>query len=214
MGMALQREYCACAQCDLRFISPKFHLDPAQEFDRYLLHQNSLSNAGYVSFLMGAVDYLKAYLSSNGEGSPSILDYGSGPVPVLVQLLNRDGLNAIGYDPFFGDRVAPGALVTSSLEGLGPFDAVVSTETVEHFRTPSTEWKKIASLIRPGGILVVMTSLVLPETNLSSWYYAKDPTHITFYTESTFRFIGEQFGFSLVETNGRNCLVMRKHLSR
>lgn len=162
---------------------------------------------------MVAVTCLKAHLEKDQITPSSILDYGSGPAPVLVQLLNSEGFNAFGYDPFFGDQVVPGVVVTASLAGLGPFDAVVSTEVVEHFRTPRMEWGKMISLIRPGGILVVVTSLVLPEMDLSSWYYANDPTHVAFYSESTFRYIGNHWGLSLIETNGRNWVVLRKPLS-
>jgi len=212
VGRSLSRLHCACPVCDLRFIPPAFHLSPEQEYERYLCHQNSLSNAGYVKFLMVAVDCLKNHLRKELDVSPTILDYGSGPAPVLVQLLNREGFAAMGYDPIFGDRSEPGRIVTGSLAGQGPFDAVVSTETVEHFRMPRAEWEQMTSLIRPGGFLVVVTSLVLPGINLSHWYYAHDPTHIAFYSESTFRYIGEQWGLSRIATNGRNWVVMRKRL--
>lgn len=176
------------------------------------MHQNSLSDAGYVRFLMGAVKGLAAHLQKGNDVSPTVLDYGSGPAPVLVQLLKKEGFDAVGYDPFFGDRSEHDAVVTSSWAGQGPFDAVVSTETVEHFRSPRTEWAQMISLIRPGGFLVVMTSLVLPGINLSSWYYATDPTHVAFYSAATFRYIVSHWGLTLVESNGRNQVVMQKSL--
>ncbi len=209
VGRALHRTHCACPRCDLRFIPSSFHLTPEQEYQRYLLHQNSLSDAGYVAFLTVAVELLKTHLKRADGGSPTLLDYGSGPNPVLVQLLNRSGFTAVGYDPFFGDRVTPGVEVTASLRGLGPFDAVVSTEAVEHFRDPRREWAQMVSLIRPGGLLVVVTSLVLPGREVSSWHYATDPTHVVFYSESTFRYISEQWGLTRVATNGRNAVVLR-----
>jgi len=212
-GRALSRLYCICPLCDLRFIPPAFHLSPAQEYARYLLHQNSGANTGYVKFLMVAVECLKNHLSKTHQGAPTVLDYGSGPGPVLVELLNQHGFAAVGYDPHFGDQSVPGIVVTASLVGQGPFDAVVSTETVEHFRTPRIEWKKMIALIRPGGFLVVVTSLVVPGIDLSKWHYANDPTHIVFYSESTFRYIAEQWGLSLVETNGRHWVVMQKNLT-
>jgi hypothetical protein len=69
----------------------------------------------------------------------------------------------------------------------------------------------MVSLIRPGGFLVVVTSLVVPGIDLSAWYYANDPTHIAFYSELTLSHIGKQWGLSIVETNGHNRVVMRKH---
>jgi len=209
-GWVLSRIYCACPACDLRFILPEFHLAPEQEYQRYLLHQNSLSNLGYVEFLGVAVDCLKACLQPCETTLPTILDYGSGPTPVLVQLLNRTGYSVVGYDPLFGNQVVPGVVLTASLAGQEPFDAVVSTEVVEHFRNPRVEWEQMISLIRPGGFLVVVTSLVTPEIPLTDWHYAKDPAHIVFYSEATFRYIGKIWGLVRVEFNGRNCVVMRK----
>ncbi len=155
------------------------------------------------------MEYLKTHLGNGGAVSPTILDYGSGPEPVLVQLLNRAGFSATGYDPFFGDRVTPGVGVTASVSGLGPFDAVVCTEAVEHFRSPGTEWGQMVSLIRPGGLLVVVTSLVQPGRDVSSWHYATDPTHVVFYSESTIRYISERWGLALIASNGRNAVVLR-----
>jgi hypothetical protein len=209
--MALSRLHCACPACDLRFIPSLFHLSPEEEYKRYLLHQNDAANTGYVKFLTVAVDCLKTHIGHLQPALPKVLDYGSGPGPVLVQLLNREGFMAIGYDPNFGDRSASDCVVTDSLTGLGLFDAVVSTEVVEHFRAPREEWAKMVSLIRPGGFLIVVTSLVVPGIDLSFWYYANDPTHITFYSESTLGHIGKQCGLSIVETNRQNWVVMRKH---
>jgi SAM-dependent methyltransferase len=195
----------------LRFITSTYHLSPEEEYKRYLLHQNDSSNTGYVKFLTVAVDCLKTHLGNLHPALTRVLDYGSGPGPVLVQLLNREGFMAIGYDPNFGERSTPDCMVTDSLTGLGLFDAVVSTEVVEHFRAPREEWGKMVSLIRPGGFLVVVTSLVVPGIDLSAWYYANDPTHIAFYSELTLSHIGKQWGLSIVETNGHNRVVMRKH---
>jgi hypothetical protein len=68
----------------------------------------------------------------------------------------------------------------------------------------------MVSLIRPGGLLVVVTSLVQPGRDVSSWHYATDPTHVVFYSESTIRYISERWGLTLIATNGRNAVVLRK----
>lgn len=209
-GVAFSRLLCVCPLCDLHFVPAGFHLSPGQELARYLLHRNSLEDGGYVKFLMPAVAYLKTYLTKVSDGVSTVLDYGSGPVPVLVQLLNRAGFSAVGYDPFFGDQETQGCVVTSSVAGQGVFDAVVSTETVEHFKDPVADWQKMIALIRPGGFLVVGTSLIPPGQDMTSWYYASDPTHIAFYSEATFRFIAIRWQLSIVETNGRNWVVMQK----
>lgn len=209
-GKLPDRSFFACGTCALCFVPPECHLVATQEYQRYLLHQNSLADVGYVKFLMLAVRALKTHVKS-GEGGPArILDYGSGPTPVLVQLLNQNGYAALGYDPYFGDRSVPGCEVTSVVPRQSLFDAVVSNETVEHFRNPGKEWPVMISCLRPGGILVVVTSFVLSGLDFATWHYAGDPTHIAFYAPATFHHIGAQWGLSIVETNGCNCVVMQK----
>lgn len=204
------RPFFACCSCGLHFVPSEFHLSPAQEYRRYLLHRNSLTDAGYVTFLMGAVESLKTHVISSAGRPARVLDYGSGPTPVLVQLLNKEGFLALGYDPYFGDQAVPGCELTAHVPNEGLFDAVVSNETVEHFRNPGKEWAAMVSLLRPRGVLVIVTRLVLPGVDLASWYYAGDPTHIAFYSLDTFRHIGETFGLTLVETDERKGVVMQK----
>jgi hypothetical protein len=172
------------------------HLTPELERRRYSLHHNSLEDEGYVRFLMPAVDCLKRRLPRNA----TVLDYGAGPSPVLVELLKREGFQAAGYDPFF----MPEADLSA------PFEAVVSTETFEHFRRPCTELDRIVGLIRPGGLLVVMTALCTPERDFTTWHYVSDDTHIAFYSEDTFRFIADAWGLCGVETDGRQLVALTR----
>lgn len=179
----------------------EFHLTPGQERARYCRHQNTSDNQGYVQFLTAAVDCLRRHVGGPSAGC-RILDYGAGPTPVLVEILKREGYQAVGYDPYFGED----ARVLSQ----GPFDAVISTETVEHFRNPGTEWIHLLDHVRPGGILVVMTALVVPGVDLVRWHYANDPTHVAFYSETTFRHISARWGLQWVECNGKNVVAFRK----
>jgi hypothetical protein len=40
-----------------------------------------------------------------------------------------------------------------------------------------------------------------------SWYYAKDPTHISFYSSKTMIVVAEILGKKIVETNGKDVVV-------
>jgi SAM-dependent methyltransferase len=127
------------------------------------------------------------------------LDYGSGPTPVLVELLRKAGWDATGYDPFF----APDADLSR------PFNAVVSTETFEHFRQPREETGRVLRLLAPGGVLVVMTSLCDAVTDWPRWHYARDETHVAFYSTRTFAHLAAARGLMPLENNGRNVVVLQ-----
>jgi hypothetical protein len=191
-----------CPRCELRFVPKPWQVTPEQERARYELHRNSLQDEGYVRFLRPVIDGLERHLQSGCEGesrlSPArILDYGSGPTPVLVELLHREGFKAVAYDPYF----APEPDLSK------PFDAVIATETFEHFRQPRLEIDRIVSLLRHGGLLVVMTALCLPGRDFRTWHYANDETHIAFYSEGTFRFVESTWGLRILETNGKDLIV-------
>ena len=172
------------------------HLSPEQEVARYRLHRNSVEDEGYVRFLQPVVDCLKRILP---EGA-TVLDYGSGPTAVLVELLTRAGFHTVAYDPFF----APEPDLTV------PFDAIVSTETFEHFRRPAVELDRIRTWLRPGGFLAVMTTWWTPGRDFRTWHYAADDTHIAFYSETAFRYLAAAWGFGVIETNGKDLVVLAK----
>ena len=136
-----QREYWVCSKCRAISVPSSFHITPQEEIKRYLEHENSLENKGYVRMFQEKIDVLKTYKIK------SALDYGCGYEPVLKTLLERQGIKAEGYDPNFFPDTSPGKL----------YDLVISTETFEHFRNPSEEISRIANKVIPGGILAIMT---------------------------------------------------------
>jgi len=189
-----------CPWCGLRFVPSPYHLAPKAEDDRYRLHQNSLEDAGYVRFLSPVVAALQRWCDPGKDRGVSVLDYGAGPGPVLVELLTRAGFLAAGYDPCFGPPLVQGTV----------FDAVVSTEVFEHFREPARDLDRITALLRPGGFLVVLTSLAPPDSELGRWYYVGDPTHVVFYSERVFRYIAATRPFDLMDITAPNLIVLRR----
>jgi SAM-dependent methyltransferase len=186
-----------CPGCGLVFVPRPFHPPLADEKARYALHRNHIGDEGYVRFLMPVVDALR-HRAVRGP----VLDFGSGPAPVLVELLRRAGFAAEGYDPFFG----PAAPARAE----GRFAAIVSTEVFEHFRNPAGELDRIARWLRPGGMLVAMTTLLAPDTDLAAWPYANDPTHLAFYSERTFEWIAHEWGLIPRGSSARNLVVLER----
>lgn len=176
-------------------------MTPAEEVARYQLHRNRLDDEGYVRFLMPVIDCLKRHGVSG-----RVLDYGAGPSPVLTELLIREGFKARGYDPNFPVQHGYGSVLLEK----STVEAVVSTEVFEHFREPACEMGRIARLLKPGGLLVVMTALVTEAVRMDAWPYANDATHIVFYAEETFRYIARRWGFHVVECAGSRLVVMRR----
>lgn len=196
----LEIKYWTCPDCGFVFKDPAHILGHEKERARYELHENSLDDPAYVAYFKKFLD--QALVPFSGPGREA-LDFGSGPQPVLAQILERDyGYSCHIYDPYF----AP-------CEGYKTktFDVITATEVIEHLAQPLEAFEELASLLRPGGILAVMTQ-VLPETreDFLTWFYPRDPTHIRFFTIEALEVIGKRTGLDLVYTDSKSYHTFKK----
>lgn len=178
------RDYLECDVCGLVFLAPGQRLGPEAERGRYETHENDPADPRYRAFLNRLAAPLARRLRPGAEG----LDYGSGPGPALSVMLEEQGFPMEVYDPFF----APG---TEPLERT--YDFITCTETAEHFFHPDAEFDRLDRMLRPGGLLAVMTEMLREERDFGQWYYARDPTHVCFYRPRTMEWIAARFGWSL-----------------
>lgn len=179
------RVFYQCPACKLIFVDPSNHLNAEEEKSRYDYHQNSPDAAGYVQFLRQLSDPLLNHLLPGQHG----LDFGCGPGPTLSLLLEEAGMHMNLYDPFYyPDETA--------LERQ--YDFITCTEVVEHFHHPHQSWQQLTDLVRPGGWLGVMTSVVPDDIDFADWHYKNDPTHVCFYATQTLQWLAERFGLMLL----------------
>ena len=54
-----------------------------------------------------------------------------------------------------------------------------------------------------------MTTFQTDDDRFANWHYRKDPTHVIFYREATFRFLAERFGWQL-EIPRKDVVLLRK----
>jgi hypothetical protein len=113
-----KRKYIFCATCFLIYVDKQDLLNKEDERKRYLTHNNSVDQEGYVQFLSQAIDPALKFLAKDMVG----VDYGGGPGPTLSTLLLRKGYECEDYDPFFMEH---------DLEKK--FDFIFCTEAFEHF---------------------------------------------------------------------------------
>lgn len=193
------REYFHCPVCRLVFVPPAFWPAPEEEKARYERHRNSPADANYAAFLRRLSGPLARRAPQGARG----LDFGAGPAaegdPVLCRILREAGLAPAPFDPFFFPDMPD-----------GPFDFIAASETFEHFRRPAREIAKIHELLKPGGLLGVMTAFWDESLFINNWHYRRDFTHLCFYRPETFRWIEERFGFSRLWTDGRRVVILKK----
>lgn len=190
------RVYFQCQHCEAIFLDPSLRLSAADEKKRYLEHNNNIEDPAYQKFVMPIVEIVKERFEAPSRG----LDFGSGTGPVLSFLLKKSGYEMSEYDVFFN----PDADIFSQ-----KFDFIVSCEVAEHLFKPRQEFERLASMIRPGGLLILQTQMWQGE-DIFEWYYSRDPSHIVFFNPTSFRWLQTHLGMTKLELRSSRLIVLEK----
>jgi len=190
--------YSVCSECGFIHKDREFYVDKEEELNQYSLHNNSFESVGYVNIFKSLLKYYITPLKIKGN----VLEYGSGPGPVLKELLQRAGYSVFDYDPFFNDNI----------EYLNnKYELITSTEVVEHFFNPLVEFAHLTKLLKQGGYLVITTKLrVMEIESFLDWWYRRDTTHVSFYTMKSLIKIAELNDLKIIKTNDIDTIVFRK----
>ncbi len=171
-----RRDYFRCQTCGLVFVPAWQFLSPEEEKARYDLHRNSPDDKGYRRFLSRIFIPMQERLAPESLG----LDFGSGPGPTLSVMFEQAGHSMSIYDHFY-------ARDPSVLEKQ--YDFITATEVVEHLHNPKEVLDKLWSCLKPGGWLGIMTKLALDREAFADWHYKNDPTHVSFFSRTTFEWL-------------------------
>lgn len=166
-------------------MDPASRLSPDEEKARYLLHNNDIADPRYQEFVRPLFEEVGKHVPPAARG----LDFGSGTGPVLAEMLTRAGYGIRLFDPYF--EPDPEALRYT-------YDFIVASEVVEHLFHPLEDFTRLKRMLKAGGLLAVMTLFWEEGIDFASWYYRRDPTHVAFYSQATFRWIGSFCGFPKV----------------
>jgi SAM-dependent methyltransferase len=195
-----RRSYYQCQRCRLVFADRACLLSNHDELAQYQLHQNDLHDAGYRRFLQRLAGPLLQQLGGTGLSG---LDFGCGPGPLLAKMLSEAGQQMAVWDPYFAND---DAVLQQQ------YDFISCSEAIEHFSNPAKEWALWLDLLKPEGILAIMTKRYTTLTAFTDWHYKLDPTHISFFCEPTFAFLAERDDFTLnIVANDVILMQRRKH---
>ena len=188
------------------FVPEPFHISLEDEIDRYLEHENSLQNEGYVNMFKDKINIMRNVCPKIYK----VLDYGCGYEPVLKTLLSRESLQVDGYDPNFFKKG----------QTRKDYDLVISTETFEHFREPRKEIERILELLTEFGYMAIMTRFYPSENNgpsyhrFEKWYFKRDPSHIAFFTDEAFAWIAQTHEMEIIFNNHKDFVIFRQYKSK
>ena len=161
-----------CLNCEFVFVPSQYHLSEPEERKRYDTHNNNPEDPRYRQFLSQLTEPLNEIISSNSYG----LDFGCGPGPTLSLMMQEKGHQMDLYDKFYARNQS---VFKKS------FDFITLTEVIEHLSDPVFELERLASILKPKGILAVMTQTLAQDIDFKSWYYKNDPSHIGFYNDKS-----------------------------
>ncbi|MEX1220762.1 MAG: class I SAM-dependent methyltransferase [Idiomarina sp.] len=190
------REYWQCGHCEVIFVPAEFQLDAAAEKAVYDQHQNDPSDAGYRAFLSQTLTPLVERLPAGAEG----LDFGSGPGPTLSLMLEEAGFSCSNYDIYYAND--PARLTRT-------YDFVTCTEVAEHLAQPQQVIEQLVGLLRPAGVLAIMTRSLETATDFATWGYRQDSTHITFYGNKAFAWIAQHWQLKVLFQDQRTVIFQR-----
>jgi 2-polyprenyl-3-methyl-5-hydroxy-6-metoxy-1,4-benzoquinol methylase len=127
------------------------------------------------------------------------LDFGAGNGGLVRYLNEHTQVNAEGFEDGSIAQQARGMGLPnrSSADDLGgDYDVVTAIEVIEHVIDPLAELRRIRSLLRPGGLLLLTTGNAAPHAaNLAAWSYVIPEIHVSFFEPSTLRLALERSGF-------------------
>ena len=152
--------YYQCLSCNFLFIEPNRLPKKEEELNVYLQHENSLECEGYVNMFRKFINQaIKPYCKGK-----SVLDFGSGPEPVLAHLMKAahiiltDSGGIQEEAPALGKPVLVMRTETERPEGIkagtarlvGPFNDRIVAET-ETLLRDKTAYMNMARAVNPYG---------------------------------------------------------------
>ena len=174
--------YYKCETCHSIFLDEKAKPNEVDEKKRYELHDDDTNDDGYRKFISPITSSIMKDFKVEDEG----LDFGAGNSAIISVILEESGYNTTKYDPYFHN-------FPELLEKK--YDYISSCEVIEHFYNPHKEFKLLKSMLKEGSKLYLMTAVYNEKINFATWYYKNDPTHVFFYSQKTFEWIKNEFGF-------------------
>ncbi len=195
----MQCDFYHCPSCEFIFKDPKAYVSRERERKQYDQHNNSFESPGYVKMFRDFIDQCVTPYESDIQ---SVLEFGSGPGPVLAQLLKEEGFEVDIYDKFF----SPGPVY----EGKH-YDLITSTEVIEHIADPMEVMEFFHTHLNDSGYLALMTQFHENTTeSFLKWWYRIDPTHISFFRPKSFEVIAEKIGFKTLYFDNKKLIVLQK----
>lgn len=208
-------ELRGCGRCGLRFLSPQPDDEALREIygsDYFLGPQTADSEARVVQMKRAtAASYLDILSQLCGPSVGNLLEIGCGRGEYLLEAQSR-GFKVTGLEfstaaaraanQLLGsERVLSGTLEAACFRDLS-FDVVALIDAIEHVRDPRDFLGRIRRLLKPGGMLFIVTpSLDSLSARLMGKHWMEYKTeHLFYFGRKTIQFLLREIGFEEICT--------------
>ena len=192
-------EFFHCKECEFIFKNPICYVDKTNELKQYQHHNNTIESPGYVEMFEKFID---ATFHPHMPKIKTALEFGSGPGPVLSELLKQRGLDVDIYDKFFSPQ---------KIYENKKYDLITSTEVIEHIESPLEVFELFSKHIKKNGYLALMTQFHKNEQeDFKKWWYKNDPTHICFFRPRTFEVLALACGFEVLSNDLIKSVLLKR----
>lgn len=205
-----------CTKCELVF-DPSPKRVPALVYSKEYYQNPYFTNAE--CSIQTFISRIEGLLAKTGK-NVSLLDVGCG-LGVFLELAKKAGVKKV-----MGVEISNFAIKECKKKGLsvyrkfpkGNFDIVTLQDSIEHFTNPIDELQKVYKVLKPGGLLLVIT----PDTaSLSKkvlgrfWFHWKKDEHLSYFNPKNIRIFLEKNGFEIIKIQpAKQYLTLRYVLER
>lgn len=119
------------------------------------------------------------------------LNYGAGRWSHSVQQLREEGYDVHAFDPYTPDMEAEGNTPASGLEQAS-FDGIYSNNVIEHFIEPLEDFRRMAGLVKKGGLMSHATDCFSYKIEFSRF-------HTIFYTGQSLDRLADKLSLTIME---------------
>lgn len=191
------RDFYRCGYCDCIHVPESQHPPKEEEIRRYATHNNQYGNPAYRTYLEKILEGATEWMGSLNDYR--VLDYGGGEEEVLARMLREKAIEAECWDPIYG---------YDKLDST-PYDRIICCEAAEHFANPKNEFQRMKKILRPGGLIYVVTRLSDTIDQPLQWWYINDSTHLVFYSCRSWEYIADSFGFTLLRCDSESRILLQ-----
>ena len=210
-----------CAGCGLGYTSPRVRADKLPDlYNAGYFSSESAGDFGYASYTADQEGFrktfaLKADVVMRHVKSGRAFEIGCA-AGFFLDELRRRGFETHGIE--IGEEVLAHARDVLKLPNLRqgpletyvpppePFDLVAMFDVIEHIADPTDALRRVKTMLRPGGHLVLQTQDVLSLARRlmgRKWTHFKQLEHVFHFSAATLGMLLDRTGFDVVETRKR-----------